>query len=144
MSTLGIPSGLGPFDLIAVFSAVFGEIGTIRETQALPVATLHVGKEWLQAEESPPRIVIVPKRMQYASGRGMGNQTGIVGDFNPKALYRRMVVCEAHIWGDQPYAVSEQDTWQSFNTAVELERELLVALSHNLGGPAAVVSANMS
>lgn len=54
----------------------------------------------------------------------------------------RRLVFEAHLWGDENPSPSnprsEQDIWYSFNTAIELERELLEALVHNCGGPAAI------
>ena len=138
-------TGLGPFDLVALFSSVFGEMTTVRSSRGLtPLVSTHIGKEWLLQEEAAPRVVVIPERMQYAPARGLGNQTSHVGDFNPKALYRRFVTCKAYLWGDQPAVSTETDTWVSFNTAVEIEREFLVALSHNLGGPAAVISSNMS
>ena len=132
--------GLGPTDLSALFSLVFGEIATVRASRTLPPLTsTHVGAEWLHSEEDAPRICIVPSKANYDTARGLGNQTGVVGDFNPKPLFRRLLSFDAYCWGDDlPRPQTEADTLYSFNSAIELERELIVALSHNLGGPAAL------
>lgn len=146
-------TGLGPTDLIAIFSAVFGQITTVRATRKLPAATLHLGQEWLLANESPPRIVVVPTANRYAPARPMGGAAGAPfisqATFNPKTFYRRLTGFDAHLWGDpsptqgQPDP-TEADLWYSYNTTLELERELIVALAQNLGGTAALASDLMS
>lgn len=133
-------TGLGPTDFVAIFSQIFGEMTAVRTARGLPPLTAyHMGAEWLLAEEDAPRIVVVPTGASYEKYRGLGDQTGIVGDFNPKPFYRRLVSFDAYCWGnDKPSTSTETDTWVSFNTAIEIEREFLVAVVHNVGGPAAV------
>jgi len=137
-------TGLGPTDIFALFSSAFGEIATVRASRGLPAIITHIGSEYLPQEDDAPRIVIVPERNKYAPARAAGNQTGMVGDFNPKPLYRRLMQFAAHCWGDDKPASTEQDLVYSLNSTVELEREFLVALAHNFGGPAAIVSADIS
>jgi cAMP phosphodiesterase len=79
-----VTTGIGPTDLVAIFSTVFGEISSVRASRGLPVLLTHVGAEWLQAEEDAPRLVIVPERMQYVTARNLGNPTGQATDWNPK------------------------------------------------------------
>ena len=133
--------GLGPYSTSSTLGAVFTEMAVVRAGRGLPALTAaHVGAEWLRAEEDAPRVVIVPVSNAFATARNTGNQTGITGDFNPKSLFRRLSTFEAYLWGDdKPADGTEATTWYSFDSAVELERELLVALAHNLGGPAAII-----
>src|SRR5580704_11000587 len=142
-------TGLGPTDLIVLFSQVFGEIATVRATRQLPTAQMHLGQEWLAAQESPPRIVVVPTANRFSTARAMGGagfppvSYNNPASINPKTFFRRLTGFDAYLWGDpsptqgQPDP-TEADLWYSFNSALELERELIIALAHNLGGPAAI------
>lgn len=133
-------TGLGPTDLIAIFTTVFSDIATVRLARSLPaLVSAHLGQEWLQAEESPPRIVVVPTHNTYEYARVVGKQpmTGLVTAINPATIATRIMHFEAHLWGDPSPTPSspptEQDLWYSFNSTVELERELIQSLSRNLG-----------
>jgi hypothetical protein len=103
---------------------------------------MHLGQEWLNASESPPRIVVVPTPYRYAAARPLGGAAGPSAYFtqasiNPKTFWRRLLAFDAYCWGDPSPSMSspptEQDAWYSFNSALELERELLIALAH-IGG----------
>jgi hypothetical protein len=133
-------TGLGPTDFVAIFSQIFGEMQAVRTGRGLPpLNSYHIGAEWIYSEEDAPRIVVVPTGFSYEKYRGIGNQTGAAGDFNPKPFYRRVANFDAYCWGDDMSLTStEADTWVSFNTATEIEREYIVAVLHNVGGPAAV------
>jgi hypothetical protein len=141
-------SGLGPTDFAAIWTAIFSEIVTVRAGRSLPAATLHLGQEWLVAQESPPRIVIVPTPGDYGPARAMGGASGPANffqqsSFNPKTFWLRYLSFDAYIWGNESPApssppVENPDLWYSFSSAVELERELLISLAHNCGGPAAI------
>jgi hypothetical protein len=134
-------------DLGAIVTSVFAEVTATRVARSLPAATLHMGQEQLVAQESPPRIVLVPTAMDYAPARAMGGAAGAPffsqASGNPKVLYRRWVSFEAYCWGEETVApatppLENPDLWYSFSSTLELERELLVAFAHNCGGPAAV------
>jgi hypothetical protein len=143
-----MPTGLGPTDYAAIWGAVFSEIATVRAARSLPAATLHLGQEWLQATESPPRIVVVPTTFRYGPSRQLGGAAGPNAYFtqassNPKAVWRRIVGFDAYCWGDESPSMSSPpvenpDAWYGFSSATELERELLIALRNNLGGAAAI------
>ncbi len=139
-------SGLGPTDFAAIWSSIFGEIATVRTNRSLPAATLHLGQEWLVAEESPPRIVVVPTTFRYGPSRqlgGAGNIFATQASSDPKAIWRRIMSFDAFIWGNESPSpsvppVENPDLWYSFSSTTELERELLIALRNNLGGAAAI------
>lgn len=141
-------TGLGPTDFAAIWGAIFSEIATVRAARSLPVATLHLGQEWLQAEESPPRIVVVPMAFRYGPSRQLGGAAGPRNYFtqqsgNPRARWRRMMSFDAHFWGDPnptPSSPPEEnpDLWYSYSSTTELERELLNALANTVGGEAAL------
>jgi hypothetical protein len=133
-----VSTGLGPTDFVAIFSAVFGEMAAVRTSRGLATLTTHVGQEQVRAEEDAPRLVVVPTGARYETARNVGNQGGVYPDTNPKTFWRRILTFDALCWGDQPPASTESDLWVSYNTSVEIERELLIALAHNLGGPAAI------
>lgn len=133
-------TGLGPTDFVAIFMTLFSDIQTTRANRGLsPLVSAHLGQEQLSQEESPPRIVVVPTHNEYAPAKRIGTQpmTGGVTAFNPRPFYVRRCYFEAHLWGDESPSPStpptEQDLWYSFNSAIELERELFGALMRNAG-----------
>ena len=132
--------GLGPTDLVAIFSTIFGDVTSIRASRGLPpLVSVHLGGEWLQAEESPPRIVVVPTSTSYEYARIMGAQppTGLVTAINPRIFATRWMHFRANFWGDETPAPAtppiETDLWYSFNSTIELEREFLGSMMRNLG-----------
>ncbi len=133
-------TGLGPLDLVAIFSTVFGDVTSIRASRGLPaLRSTHLGQEWLRKEESPPRIVVVPTRNTYEFARQPGIQppSGVVSAINPRTFAVRHMHFDAHIWGNEtPTPQSppvETDLWYAFNSTIELEREFLGAMMRNLG-----------
>lgn len=133
-------NGLGPTDLIAIFQAVFSDVGSVRLARQLPpLVSMHLGKEWVKTEEAPPRIVVVPTHNTYEFARIMGAQppTGLVTAINSRVFATRLMHFEAHLWGNATPAPQsppvEQDSWYSFNSTIELEREFLGALMRQLG-----------
>jgi len=133
-------NGLGPTDLVAIFTTIFADVMSTRASRGLPpLVSAHLGQEQLQTEESPPRIVVVPTSTTYEYARIMGSQppTGLITALNPRIFATRWMHFRAHIWGDESPSPStpptEQDLWYSFNTTIELEREFLGALMRNLG-----------
>lgn len=134
-------------DMVAMFSGVSAQIVATRAALGLNplkvpavivpnqgglVGALMIGQEWVDANHSPPRIVIVPKGARYAAAKVMGVQPGqgLVRNANPKVRRLRILEFEAHLWG-QP-DLTNQNTLQDFNDCLELERELLTAMFDNL------------
>lgn len=134
-------TGLGPTDLIEIFSTVFANVTSIRASRGLPaLKSTHLGAEWIRSEESPPRIVVVPTTNTYEFSRIMGEQpgSGVVTDVNPPTICTRLMHFEAHFWGDDTPTpsnppVENPDLWYSFNSTIEIEREFIGALMRNLG-----------
>lgn len=138
-------SGLGPTDLVALFTAIFADVASTRASRGLsPLVSAHLGNEWVRAEESPPRIVVVPISTSYKPMRRMGMQpmAGLTSQVNPRTFFRRILHFTAHIWGDETPSPqsppAETDLWYSFNTTIELEREFLGALMRNCGNDPAI------
>jgi hypothetical protein len=133
-------TGLGPTDLTAIFTAVFADVIAVRASRKLPpLVSAHLGKEQIRAEESPPRIVVVPSHNSYEYARKMGTQppTGQIDAQNPAIIATRLMHFEAHLWGDESPTPgnppTEQDLWYSFSSTIELEREFIGALMRQLG-----------
>jgi hypothetical protein len=132
-------------DLVAMFTAIFSDVATIRAARGLPpLISAHLGKEWIRAEETPPRIVVVPISTSYKPMRRMGAQPmqGLTSQVNPRPFFRRLLHFAAHFWGDESPTPSnpptEQDLWYSYNSTIELEREFLGALMRNAGNDPAI------
>ena len=135
-----LATGLGPTDLVAAFSAIFGDVIATRQARGLPPCkALHLGKEQRKTEEAPPRIVIVPTRNSYEYARIMGRQPpdGTVTAQNPRVFATRLMHFDARIWGDEmpdmPQNPTEKQLWYSFNSTIELEREFIGALMRQFG-----------
>lgn len=141
-------TGLGPTSIAALWSAIFSEIVTVRAARQLaPLVSFHLGQEFLDAQESPPRIVVVPTPGDYAAGRPLGGAVGSPffspASANPKTFWRRWLAFDGYCWGDENPSpasppIENPDVWYSFSSALELERELLIAVAHNTGGTAGV------
>jgi len=140
-----VTNGLGPTDLVALFTAIFADVAATRFARGLPpLISAHLGNEWVSREESPPRIVVVPTSTSYKPMRRMGVQPmqGQLSQVNPRTFFRRLMHFTAHIWGDESPSpqspIAETDLWYSFNSTVELEREFLGALMRNCGNDPAI------
>jgi hypothetical protein len=80
----------GPMiDLVAIIGTLASNIATVRVNRGLPAlvcppgyptAPIMIGKEWLDREHSPPRIVLVPTTIRTEAAIRMGQQpmTGAV------------------------------------------------------------------
>lgn len=133
-------TGLGPTDLVAIFTTLFSDVAAVRVARLLPpLVSAHLGKEQVRTEESPPRIVVIPTHNTYEYARVVGKQpmTGLVTAINPPTICTRWMHFDAHFWGDESPTpanpITEQDLWYSFNSTVELEREFIQAIARNLG-----------
>jgi hypothetical protein len=69
--------------------------GIMADPLMAPVAW-HVGKEFLDAQEPPPRIVFVPRTASYDAPDP--HRMPASGPVNQRALYTRVIQVEAHIW----------------------------------------------
>jgi hypothetical protein len=137
--------GLGPTDFVAMFSAIFGDVASTRLARGLPaLVSMHLGQEWLRAEESPPRIVVVPTTTEYRAMQQFGTQPmqGLATNINPRPFFLRRLHFRAHFWGDPSPTPgnppTEQDLWYAFSSAIELEREFLGALMRQAGNDPAI------
>jgi hypothetical protein len=132
-----------PFDLVQFFSPVQASLASYRTAMGLPQitgpdgvnsGTLSIGEEWLDFQLAPPGIIIVPSGGRITSFIDSG-----VSDANsppmPKAFWTDQMMFEAYCWGDEDPAGPPPAGTQlySYNSALELRRELLVALAQ-LGG----------
>ena len=53
--------GLGPTNFVTLFNTIFADVASVRSNRSLPaLVSAHLGKEQVSAEESPPRIVVIP------------------------------------------------------------------------------------
>jgi hypothetical protein len=78
---------LGPTDFVALFNTIFADVAAVRSNRSLPpLVSAHLGKEQVSAEESPPRIVVIPTDIKFLPMRRMGAQpmTGKVTAVNPR------------------------------------------------------------
>ena len=97
-------------DLVALFTPVAAQIASERVTLGLPalkapspvaagqVGALMIGQEWLRAEQSAPRIVIVPMGARYEAARRPGVQplvAGAIGQLQPKVRELRWLAIGA-------------------------------------------------
>ena len=133
--------GLGPVSIANWFAIVLAEVAAVRVARQLkPLVAATLGAEWVAKEQSPPRIVIVPSEIVSAAAEkmGAGIHPGTVDDTNPKVFYLDWMGFEAYLWGDESPTPStprtQQDLWYSFDSTLELRRELLGALRRNCGG----------
>ena len=113
-----MPLGLGPTDLVAIFTTIFADVATTRAARGLPpLVSAHLGQEQKRTEESPPRIVVVPTHNVYEYARIMGTQppTGTIDAQNPRCFATRLMHFEAHLWGNETPTPSsppiETDLW---------------------------------
>ncbi len=125
-------------DISQLFSAAYASV--VAKRSALSLAPLQpaaltnfqIGPEYLDQEQSPPRIVLVPidtpsfdfaQQMPTTLAGAQGLQ---------KSLYTAVEAFEAHIWGDpDPSAATG---YYSFNSTLELRREFIGALYTQLMG----------
>ena len=132
-----------PFTIADMVSPIEASIKSFRAAMGLAqltgpdgagTGTLCVGPEYLNFQLAPPGIIIVP------SAEELGHEyrtDGVSDGLAPLATKRYLMgahTFEAWCWGDEdPDFATTQDTLYSFDSALELRRELLLALAQ-LGG----------
>ena len=136
-----------PFDLTDFFAPVQASIASYRTQLGLAqltgpdgvgTGTLSIGAEYLKFQLSPPQIIIVPTgghiRNYLDSGVSAGNAPIL-----PKQFWTDEMAFEAYCWGDEdpagPPPIGSQ--LYSYNSALELRRELAIALAQIGGIPEA-------
>ena len=132
-----------PFDLTQFFGQVQTSIAAYRTSMGLQQltgpdglnsGTMPIGEEWLDQQLSPPYIIIVPTGGHVRNYLDSGVATSIA-PILPKQYWTDEMSFEAHCWGDEdpagPPPVGSQ--LYSYNSGLELRRELLVALAQ-IGG----------
>jgi hypothetical protein len=132
-----------PFDLTQYFAQVQASVSAYRTSMGLAQLTGHdgvgtgtidIGEEWLDQQLSPPGIIIVPTGGHVRNYLDSGVQTSIA-PILPKEYWTDEMAFEAYCWGDEDPAGAPPVGSQlySYNSALELRRELLVALAQ-IGG----------
>ena len=135
-----------PFTLADMVTPIAESLAAFRTAMGLPqlngpdgagTGTLCVGPEYLNFQLAPPGIIIVP------SAEELGHEyrtDGVSDGLAPMATKRYLMgahTFEAWCWGDEdPDFATTQDTLYSFNSALELRREFLLALAQLGGIPA--------
>lgn len=129
-----------PNDVPAYWRAVSAYLATTRAAIGLPPlngpdgpgsGNVAVGKEFVPYQLAPPYIVVVPNGFDYQAGRKVDNPPGVLDRYVAFLRWERFT---AYLWGDpgsdysavSPYP--SQTIGDSYNTTIELERELLIAL----------------
>lgn len=138
-------------DVTQLFTSAYQQVVATRATLGLPalqpstLTAFQLGKEFLDQNQSPPRIVITFTRAAYDRGMVMSTSTPLGATMPQKSLFTRWLEFEAHIWGDpdQTARPSPDPTptvppalpnpYYDFNSALELEREFIEAMYDNAG-----------
>lgn len=119
-------------DVNALFASTFQDVTGFRVNLGLiPLqpsgqTSFQIGEEFLKQQDSPPRIVIVPRRTEFDFSQYCPPVAGITAAPSP-SIYRQWLIFEAHIWGD-PDSSRVSTTVQpfyDFNSTIELQREFL-------------------
>lgn len=121
-------------DFDAFFRTVEGHIQNSRKRRSQPLLVpnnqILVGKETLPQQISSPSIRIVPGDVRYTASDYIPDNT------EPRTVYSQWLSFEAHCWGqDDPAGLK---LLYGFSTALELGRQLIVALVDSNIGPANV------
>lgn len=126
-------------DFDAMFADTVVILDAIRVANSLPAVTFHIGRQYINFEESPPRIVIVPVGTAYDPVRGSSNDASspdyAIGSIPlRKQIYNRWMSFDAYFWGEpdpqfltSPTSKAGSQSYQ-LNTTLELEREFFYAL----------------
>lgn len=132
-----------PFSILDYFTPVQATIVGYRTAMGLvqltgpdgvATGTIAVGEEWLTFQLAPPVIIIVP-----TGGRVQSHvDSGAVDSNNPpmpKQFWTDAMGFDAYCWGNEDPAGAPPSgvTTYSYDSALELRRELLVALAQ-IGG----------
>jgi hypothetical protein len=132
-----------PVDQIGEMLTAWSDlVRTSRQRQGLPpladeAGGIAVGQERLADELDAPRIVLVPTGLRDFTNemRQPATQTLTMADNQPKVLWTAWLGFQAHVWGDEWPGATPKPMWWDFNTAIELFRELAMALYRTCSGP---------
>jgi hypothetical protein len=113
-----------------LFAKIFERIEEARKGLRQRPALLRVGKENIGTTKAPPSIVVVPIGCRYEPARKWADS------LEPKPLWSQWLICDCECWGDDD--PSGLVTQYAFSSALELVRELLVAMSEENYGPASI------
>jgi len=132
-----------PFTLTDLVTPVQTWVAAARATQGLAAlngpdgvgtGTICVGAEYLDFQLSPPGIILVPTSEEIGSDYLGDGATDGTEPTTPKRYWKGALTFDAWCWGDEdPNFVTTQNTTYSFDSALELRRELCLALA-TLGG----------
>jgi hypothetical protein len=127
-------------DFDEVFAAISADIATVRKSRELPPlvpeGAILVGAEYSGQEQAPPRIVVIPTGARYAPARRVGKENGTfgIGNANPPVFWLQWLTFRAECWGSDDPRGKIGSSLYSFSSALELARELLGALTRQVGG----------
>ncbi len=129
-------------DISQIFSAAYAAVVVKRAAlglapmQPAALTNFQIGPEFLDQEQSAPRIVIVPVDTSFDFAQNtFADTTQAAAQTYQKPLYTAVETFEAHIWGDpDPANVAG---YYSFNSTIELRREFIGAMyTQMMGGRA--------
>lgn len=103
--------------------------------------SVEIGQEALTIERRAPRCVIVPlgfANLRHEQPMPVPTAAGMRAAINPKMLAAIDITFDAHCWGDewpaQPTAAAPIPLFWSYNTALEIWRELYAAMYRSVSG----------
>ncbi len=138
---MSLPFTLG--DMLAPAQALVAEYRTrmglpqLTGPDGVGSGTIAFGAEYLDFHLSPPGIIIVPRDEDIQNAIDSGVTDG-PAPYLPKRYWLGALRFDAWCWGDEdPDFDTTQNTAYSFDSALELRRELCVALAQ-IGGIAGV------
>lgn len=132
--------------LVAVTSAINARLAAVLTLATLPVPIFRFGQDKLRVQETPPRVVWVPKRGPVDSkilpAADYPANWAVAGHplATPRALWRRVVTCEAHVWAQRDNPRVDLDTDKDYVAAEQLGNHLVAATTDLMWGSYAVTS----
>lgn len=110
----------------AVYQAMQDKLVPIIAGLGQKIPNFQFGDAAASRIEAPPRIIWVPHQGTVSGpGQRGGDDVG-----NPRALWRRDLRVEAHVWG------AGEDADSSYDAAEELMSHMVAALNASVGGAA--------
>ncbi len=126
-------------DISLIFADAYTAIVAKRSSLSLSplqpsaLTNFQIGPEFLDQEQTAPRIVIVPVDSSFDFAQNtFADTTGTAAQGYQKPLYTAVETFEAHIWGDPDPANALG--YYSFNSTIELRREFIGAMYTQLMG----------
>ena len=132
-----------PFTLTDSVTPLQVSIASMRNAMGLPqltgpdgaaTGTIAVGPEYLAFQLAPPMVILVPRDEDIdPTLLNDGTKDG-TAPYSPHAYWRGALGIDAYCWGDEdPDFATTHNTTYSFDSALELRREVCLALAA-LGG----------